>query len=223
MTEGAGVGMLDESGVLAATALPDDRLIAQIAGGDDAALVALYRRYARQVYSLALRMLSDEESTEEVVQDTFVRVWHRAAAYDASRARFGTWILGITHNLAVDELRRRRARPSTISHNPHAEGDARLDFPSLVRAHDPQSVAEASDVGTAVRVALRRLPREQRAAIELAYFGGLTQSEIADATGVPLGTIKSRIRLGMVTLQNTLAVRDYGPIRRTEVKGENGG
>lgn len=200
--------------------LADDReLVAGVVGGDDAALNALYRRYVRPVYAMVLRMLGDEEGTEEVVQDVFVRVWRRAAAFDASRATFPTWVLGIAHNLAVDELRRRRARPMPFE--PPTEGErAEKDEPRATeRAGDPESMAGAADVGVAVRAALAGLPGAQRAAIELAYFGGLSQSEIAAATAVPLGTIKSRIRYGMLALQDALGGRGYGPPEMGRIDG----
>ncbi len=190
----------------------DDTLVRDTAAGDQDALRALYDRYARRVYAMSRRMLQDEESTEEVVQDTFLRVWRRAGDFNLARASFGTWVLGIAHHLAVDELRRRRARPAPPPAPCHSDDGASLlvERQATDPAGDPAASAVRADLQVAVRETLARLPGPQRAAIELAYFGGLSQSEIALSTGVPLGTIKSRVRLGMLTMQAELAQRGFG-------------
>lgn len=197
----------------------DDELVADLLGGDDDALRALYRRYARPLYAMVLRMLGDEQATEEIVQDALVRVWRRAGTFDRSRASFPTWLLGIAHNLAVDELRRRRVRPVPFE-RPAGDEATVVDEPVAVgRAYDPQALAEAAEVGATVRAALGALPGAQRAAIELAYFGGLTQREIAAATGAPLGTIKSRIHFGMLALRTVLGELHGRPARREPADG----
>lgn len=203
---------------MAVAAVSDAELVANVVRGDECSLQALYRRYARPIYAMVLRMLGDEQTTEEAVQDVFVRLWRGAARFDAKRARVPTWLLGMAHNLAVDELRRRRARPF-LAESPDGEThrvahELRASDP----ASDPERAAESSDIGVTIRNALAALPGEQRAAIELAYFSGLSQREIAAATGVPLGTIKSRIRWGMLTLQKMLDERGYGVAER-EVHG----
>lgn len=190
--------------------LSDRDLVAAIGRRDEEALRVLYRRYGGSAYALVLRIVGDEECAEEVVQDVFLRIWRHAVNYQPEQASLATWILGIARNLAVDELRRRRVRP--IPYEPTApdepENDELRDPDPL---GDPQVVAELADVRGAIQSALGTLPGVQRAAIELAYFGGLSQSEIAQVTGLPLGTIKSRIRFGMHALQAALAARGYGP------------
>jgi RNA polymerase sigma-70 factor (ECF subfamily) len=159
---------------------------------------------------MVLRMLQHTETAEEVVHDAFLRVWRRPGAFDPLRAHFRTWLLTIAHRLAVDELRRRRARQALLQRQID-EVSSRLDEARMADPlGDPARAAEAEEVRVAVRAALEALPGVQRAAIELAYFGGLSQNEIAQATGVPLGTIKSRIRFGMLTLQTELEERGYG-------------
>jgi len=192
----------------------DGELVIDLLAGNDGALCTLYRRYARPLYAMVLRMLGDEQATQEVVQDVFIRIWRRAGAFDPSRSSLPTWLLSIAHNLAVDELRRRRARPVRFERPPDDEAAVADDPVALSRACDPEAMAQAADIGVAVRAALAALPNSQRAAIELAYFSGLSQSEIAVATGVPLGTIKSRIRFGMLALQAVLGdLHDRAPGR----------
>jgi RNA polymerase sigma-70 factor (ECF subfamily) len=199
--------------------MTDDELVSRLAGGDERALRALYQRHVRPVYALVLRMLQDNEAAEEVVQDSFLRVWRRASDFDPVRSSFRTWLLSIAHRLAVDELRRRRARPVSADRYagdaPATRDESRAGDPAM----DPQSAAEAEEIHAAVRAALGALPSVQRAAIELAYFGGLTQGEIAEATGMPLGTIKSRIRMGMLALQMELEDRGYGPTGWEQLDG----
>jgi len=184
--------------------------VARVTAGDEAALRLLYQRYGRAAYGLVLRMLGDESSAQEVVQDLFVRVWWQAKGFDARRGRFSTWLLSIARNLAVDELRRRRARAWSAPPRQEPSPPALSEPADPDRAGDPAVAAELAALGVAVRAALATLPGEQRAAIELAYFEGLSQSEIAAATGIPLGTIKSRIRYGMQALQGRLATQGYG-------------
>jgi RNA polymerase sigma-70 factor (ECF subfamily) len=154
-------------------------------------------------------MLLDEEAAEEVVQDAFMRVWRRATDFDPLRSSFRTWVLTIAHHLTVDELRRRRSRPLPLMRHSQDEPVAADESRATDPAADPAAAAEGDELRAAVRASLAVLPSVQRGAIELAYFGGLSQSEIADATGVPLGTIKSRIRYGMLTLQAELEQRGF--------------
>jgi RNA polymerase sigma-70 factor, ECF subfamily len=179
----------------------DEELIERLAGGDLAALDALYTRYARPVYSLALRVSGDGADAEEVTQDVFERVWRHAPTFDPSRGRFGTWLLSMTHHVAVDSVRKRQRRPQTVA------GDAAERVVNVMP--DPQlDVGEATILAMQaeqVRRALRSLPESQQQAIELAYFGGLSHLEIAAALGDPLGTVKARIRRGMERLRSALA------------------
>lgn len=178
----------------------DEALIERLAQGDVSALEALYGRYARPVYSLALRILSDSADAEEVTQDVFERVWRHAPAFDAERGRFGTWLMSMTHHVAVDRVRKRQRRPQTV------QGEAA----DRVTLDLPDSGADVSEStlrnleAQQIRRALHSLPASQQQAIELAYFGGLSHLEIAAVLGDPLGTVKARIRRGMDRLRSAL-------------------
>src|SRR5262245_13894723 len=160
-------------------------------------------------------MLHDNEAAEEVVQDAFMRCWRRAGDFDSRRSTFRTWLLTIAHHLVVDELRRRRSRPIPISRSQRYEASAQSEQRASDPLADPVAAAEDGETGAQVRAALAALPGAQRVAIELAYFGGLSQTEIAEVTGVPLGTIKSRIWFGMLALQAELEQHGvHLPLRR---------
>lgn len=176
----------------------DDQLITRVAGGDRRAFETLYDRYAATVFGLALKMLGEREAAEDAVQEIFWRVWKRAASFDHARA-FAPWLFGIAHNYCIDELRRRRVRPQPVY-----EDD---EHPVLSDIPDEADVGEAAvlaDQRRIVREALDQLPEEQRQALLLAYFGGLTQQEIATRLGNPLGTVKTRMRLGLQKLRSIL-------------------
>jgi RNA polymerase sigma-70 factor (ECF subfamily) len=178
--------------------IKDEQLIQAVAQGERRAFETLYDRYSPVVFGLALKMLGDREVAEEAVQEIFWRVWQRAKSFDPNRA-FAPWLFGIAHNYCIDELRRRRARPQPVY-----EDD---DHPVLSTIADDADVSEAalqSEQRRVVLNALRELPTEQRQALELAYFGGLTQQEIATRLGNPLGTIKTRMRLGLQKLRSIL-------------------
>jgi RNA polymerase sigma-70 factor (ECF subfamily) len=180
------------------TALADEEIIARLSAGESWAMAVLYDRYARLVFSLALRILNDRGAAEEAVQEIFVKVWRRARDYRAERGRFSSWLTGIAHNHAIDELRRRRARPS-------ASDDAADAMEQVVdTAPAPMDLAMQSVERRRILDALSAIPDAQRRAIELAFFEGLTQQEIADRLGEPLGTIKTRMRLGMQKLKALL-------------------
>ena len=172
----------------------DDELVAQAVAGDRQAFEALYDRYSATVFGVALKMLGDRELAEDAVQEIFWRVWRRLGSFDRSRA-FAPWLFGIAHNYGIDELRRRKVRPTMVY-----EVD---DRPILSEIPDEVDVGDAAVVAEqrqAVREALNQLPQEQREALVLAYFGGLTQQEIASRLGNPLGTVKTRMRLGLQKL-----------------------
>lgn len=182
----------------------DDVLIAQIEQGDGKALELLYDRYAGAVYGLALRMLGSNQAAEEIVQDTFWRVWRRSATFQSGRGQVVSWLLGIAHNLCIDELRRLRARAPLIY------DDAEQSILTGL-AQDGPSVDEEvwlRERRKVIREALSQLPPEQRNAIELAFFGGLSQREIAEQTLEPLGTVKTRVRLGLRKLKEILTGRE---------------
>jgi RNA polymerase sigma-70 factor (ECF subfamily) len=181
---------------------PDDGALAtRIGNGDAEALGILYDRYSRVVYSFALRMVADPGSAEELTQEVFIRVWRQGGQYQHSRGALLTWILSITHNMAIDEIRRRKRRPQIQD----AGEDADQLIYGLVDARaDVEGQAWLGALRELVRTALDDIPASQRTAIELAYFGGLTQREIADRLGEPLGTIKTRMRLGLLKLKDRL-------------------
>lgn len=174
--------------------LSDEALVALVARSDETALAELYDRFGRVAYGLALRVVRDPSLAEDVVQEAFLSVWRSAGRFVAERAKASTWILTLVHRRAVDLVRReepRRAEP--LDQVPPAIGEATEDeaWLRLQRAR--------------VQEALRRLPDQQREALELAYFGGFTQSELADRLGQPLGTIKSRMFTGLARLRELLS------------------
>lgn len=175
----------------------DDQLIVALRQGEEWAMSALYDRYARLVFSLALRILNDRSAAEEAMQEVFVKVWRRCKEYDAQRGKFSSWLSGITHNHAIDELRRRRVRPSA-SEDEDAMAEVAADTPA------PLDMALQSLERRRIIEALQAIPAEQRAPIEMAYFEGYTQQEISDRLHQPLGTIKTRMRLGMQKLKSLL-------------------
>ena len=174
----------------------DRAALARIAGGELAALEYLYDRYKTMAYSIAYRITNDATLAEDVVQDAFLGAWRNAARYVEGRGSVKTWLLSIVHHRAIDAIRRRR--PTTEL----PEMDAGL--PDALTVPDVWAEVSASLDSVTVREALVALSDVQREALELAYFGGLTQQEIADRTGTPLGTVKSRMRLGLLAMRRAL-------------------
>lgn len=169
-----------------------------MAEGDLDALEGLYERYRTMAYSIALRITAEQTLAEDVVQEAFLGAWRNAARYVAGRGSVKTWLLSIVHHRAIDAIRRRR--PTTElpeTDTPAAQPEA-LTLPDVWGA-----VAESLD-RVAIAAALSSISSVQREAIELAYFGGLTQVEIADRLELPLGTVKSRMRLGLLALRRAL-------------------
>lgn len=184
----------------------DATLVDALARGDARALERAYERHSRGVYSLALRLLSDSPSAEEVVQETFLKLWRHPSSYQPSRGRLFPWLLGVAHHHAVDLLRRRQLEQRhRVAASPNANSDGLTDlldnFGLTSAEDDPQVRAGAIEDRQAVGRALAGLPTEQRMPLELAYFRGLTQVEIAALLDQPLGTIKTRMRLGMQQLR----------------------
>ncbi len=177
----------------------DADLMAAVAQGRDAALGVLYDRYHRQAFAFALRILGAESDAEEAVQETFVRVWRSAGQYDQSRAAVLSWLLSITRNLCLDELRRRRRRAPEVQ-----ELEDAMEHPSNDRTDE---AAERTILGEQVRGALQSLSSEQRSAIELVYFHGLSSREVGRVLGVPAPTVRSRLRLGLLKLGGVLQAR----------------
>jgi RNA polymerase sigma-70 factor, ECF subfamily len=180
--------------------LSDADLIGRASEGDARALEVLYDRYSRVVYSFALRIVGDPQIAEELLQEVFFRAWQQGGTFRAAKGSFITWLLSITHNMAIDEVRKRRRRPQK----------ADSEDPETALAAVPDSGPDVEDevwLGTlrgTIATAMDQLPPAQREAIELAYFRGLTQREIAEQLGEPLGTIKTRMRLGMQKLRDQL-------------------
>jgi RNA polymerase sigma-70 factor (ECF subfamily) len=176
----------------------DLALLERMRGGDESALATFYDRWSNRVYSLALRLLREARDAEDIVEETFWQAWRNAARFDATRGGVGTWLLTICRSRALDRIRARRRK----------QDDAALDDDAQYESSqpDPSATMVANETGRIVRAALAELPDEQRQAVELAYFRGLSQSEIAEKTGQPLGTVKTRVRLAMAKLREKLGV-----------------
>jgi RNA polymerase sigma-70 factor (ECF subfamily) len=178
--------------------LTDLELLSRIGQSDRDALAALYDRYGRRVFALAARILNDPVTSEEVAQDVFLSIWRRGQSYSPDKGRFTTWLFSIAHNRTIDELRRRRRDRNRGSE----DIDDHLDI--ISNEISPAESAVAQDEYAQVRVALGTLPHEQRQVVELSYFKGLTQAEIAERTGQPLGTVKTRMRLALKKLRDAM-------------------
>lgn len=184
-------------------ATEDARLVARVADGDSAALTTLYDRYGRTAFALARAMVGGASDAEDVVASTFTQLWQSASRFDPTRGSVAAWITTMTRSRALDLLRAQRRR--TRLHERAATTDAEGFAVPLGGGMDTPDVdVERAEVATAVRASLVSLPEAQRRAIELAFFGGLSHSDIATALGEPLGTIKTRIRSGMLKLRETL-------------------
>lgn len=179
------------------TTADDQVAIERVARGDQSGLADLYDRHARFVYSLALRVLRDSGDAEDVVQEVFCQVWRQASRFDVSRGNLAAWIVTLTRTRAIDALRRRKARPPLT--NDAKPVECADDSPGI----DVQVMWEGR--ARDIRNALDNLPLLQRVAIELAFFDGLTHSEIAERLEVPLGTVKTRVRQGLLRLRDSLA------------------
>ena len=179
----------------------DVALIRRMCDADETALGALYDRWMRSLYSLVFHLLKDADEAEDVVEETFWQAWRKASSYEPSRGAVSTWLLTIGRRRALDRLRAKgRRREESLTQ----EGGGLADM--IAAGPDPSAAAEASERRTHVIAALRELPEEQREVLELGYFQGLSQTEIADATGQPLGTVKTRMRLAMQKLREPLSM-----------------
>jgi RNA polymerase sigma-70 factor (ECF subfamily) len=171
---------------------PDVKLVTAIRSGDESALAGLYDRYSPLVYSVALRVLGDTGAAEDVLQEVFMQLWRNPGRFDASRGNLAPWLAVIARNRAIDSLRKRHPETAiddvVVSVEPDMAGDA-----------------ERGRAMEKVRGALGSMPLPQRSALEMAYFEGLTHSEIAAKTGEPLGTVKTRIRAGLLALRKAVA------------------
>ncbi len=180
---------------------PDEVLVNALEERDTRALEALYDRYGDYVYSICLRMVRDVQLAEDLTQEVFLRVWRSPDLFDPTRGRFLTWLLSVARNRSIDE-RRSRGRRFKHENPPSLAAEEMLAAaPSTEDGEDP---AVLSDERVVIQKALHILPPDQRLAVQLAYFGGYTQQEIAAGLHQPLGTIKTRIRLGLQKLRITL-------------------
>jgi RNA polymerase sigma-70 factor (ECF subfamily) len=184
--------------VYTAVGLSDESLLVGIASGDATAATAFVRRYQARVYGFAMTVVSSPTLAEEIVQETFFRVWRHASTYDARRGKVATWILTITRNLAIDALRMSGERPV----------DPQRLVGSLTARERGVTPGAGYELAEQLRSALRALPLEQSRPIVLSVFYGLTAQEVADLEGIPLGTAKTRIRRGLAKLRAVLEMTD---------------
>ena len=178
----------------------DQALLAQIANQETGALAILYDRYGRLLFSVAFHMVGDQNLAEEITLDVFRRVWEKAASYRAERASVRTWITSMTRNRAIDMLRREGVRPE---HNSISWAD--LNYEPHADTHSPETAVAQQMQKQKIHAALAELPQEQQEVLVLAYFYGYSHSQIADQLDMPIGTVKTRIRLGMQKLRHSLA------------------
>ena len=192
---------VDATGVAGGGVSDDAALVRGMAAGDSRALGALYDRWQAVVHGVVARVLRQPDDVEDIVEETFWQAWRQASRFDPARGAVQTWLLTIARSRALDRaraLRRRRESP--------LEGDDGEVVVQQVAASDPGLDAEATERRRIVTAALAELPVEQREALELGYYGGLSQSEIAERTGQPLGTVKTRMRLAMQKLRSQLQI-----------------
>ncbi|CAM3492684.1 RNA polymerase sigma factor [Saccharibacillus brassicae] len=185
----------------------DLQLIRQIAGKDAEALEQLYDAYERPLYALAYRLLNDAMAAEEAVQELFLRIWNNAERYDSSYGKLSTWMFALTRNISIDMLRRRNARAASVPVE-----DEYLNA-IVDTASDTELAVEQTLQGESVRAALGELGSEQQQVIELIYYKGLTQQEVSDRCSIPLGTVKSRVRLALKQLHKRLSETERGESR----------
>lgn len=184
--------------------MSDEERLALVAQGDRKAMEQLYEQYERLVYSFALRIICDPHLAEEVVQDVFVRVWKQAARFDPARGRFSSWLINMTRNLTIDRVRASRSRGMIPLVRPDESEIALYDEAA-------PDLADAAVTAIHVREAITLLSAEQREALDLAYWHGLTHAEIARRTRTPLGTVKSRLHHALIKLRTAL-----NPVSREE-------
>lgn len=183
--------------------ISDADLMVQLAAGNPAAMDLLYDRYNRPVYSFAYRMLGDREYAEDLLQEVFLRAWRRGSRFSETRGSLISWLLSITHNMAIDELRKQQRRPRKAD-----SSEPEMLLSSIQDSAEPvENQAVLVDHQRIVRTALEDLPESQRQVLEMAYFNGLTQREIAEQLDAPLGTIKTRMRLGLRKLQESVDIQ----------------
>jgi RNA polymerase sigma-70 factor, ECF subfamily len=173
---------------------PDSALVERMIEGDESALSTLYDRYSGMLFAVLVRILKDTHAAEEVLQDLFLQLWRNAGRFDANRGSLPAWLMVIARNRAISRL---RGRERLLVQ----DDDEGFSMESVPASGDLEDEASRAELTRKVRAAMAALPQEQREAVELAYFEGMTQTEIAAHTGSPLGTVKSRVRAAMQTLQ----------------------
>jgi len=191
----------------------DEKLISLITQLQEGALAHLYDRYNRLVFSLAFAVVNDRATAEEITLDVFMRVWQKAGTYRADQAKVSTWLTHIARNHAIDVLRRRAVRPDQ-----YAVGWEDAVPNDELSENDPQASIELSLQRERIQAALAQLPQEQKQALELAYFNGYTQRQIADVLKQPLGTIKTRLRLALQKLRDILRDEQGAEKKSVEVR-----
>jgi len=179
----------------------DAALMRAFAAHDEAAAGVLYDRFASRIYGLGIVMLGSDAAAQDLVQDTFVKLWRNADRYDGARGKVETWVLLVARSLAIDALRRRVLEARSLGRT----GRPREADP----AAGPEELAETGDLADRAREAMTRLTREQRAALELAYFGGKTSREVAELEGIPVGTAKTRIRSALLNLRDAMGEEQH--------------
>ncbi len=177
----------------------DESILQRVAAGDDSAFAALYDRFSGRLYALALRILEDEQDARDALQEGFLYLWEKASSYDQSKSKAYTWSVMIFRHKAIDRLRSRRRRLKLSD-------DAAHDLVELnhVTHEQADEAAARTDDAEAVRRAMKSLPDEQRKSIEWAFFRGLTHHQLAEFLGLPLGTVKTNIRRGLLRLRDAL-------------------
>jgi RNA polymerase sigma-70 factor (ECF subfamily) len=181
----------DGVSLVASKAAEDAALLARVEQGDQQAMASIFDRYSGIVYSVALRVLKDTGQSEDVMQDIFIQIWKKPGSFISGRGSLGAWLAVVARNRAIDSLRRRRPTDS-------------VEDVVLASATNLAVEAERNSLMEKVRGYMSALPPEQRKSVELAYFEGMSHSEIAEKTGDPLGTVKTRIRMGLTTLRKAM-------------------
>jgi RNA polymerase sigma-70 factor (ECF subfamily) len=178
----------------------DADLLQRIARDDRQAFEELYERFSRPLYATALRILNDSAEAQDIVQDTFLALWEKAATYESARGSAFAWAVTLTRNRAIDRIRMRSRRAELLS----AATDEEAGLKPTATGPDSAAKLLSKEHATVLRAAVASLPAEQKQAVDLAFFGGLTQQEIATRLSEPLGTVKARIRRGLLKLRDSL-------------------
>ena len=181
----------------------DNRLMQLVAQGDKHAFAELYDRFSRPLYATALRVVRDPTEAQDIVHDTFVALWKKAGTFEADRGNSFAWAVTLVRNRAIDRVRMRRRRADLIS----ASAPSDLGYEENISGPAADDHAALGDQASAVRAAVSTLPPDQKRALELAFFGGFTQQQIAEKLSEPLGTVKARIRRALLKLRDSLARR----------------